>query len=193
MGKGFPIERAPPSEVPYLFIFATGTGVGPIKALIESQALQVSALQSYQKRVAQMGLCSLIQCTMDYMLQQCFPSCLAAHRASALAQTKERELTRLYYGTFNPEMTAYKNLIPDWQASGVEVRPSSMVPHSQNLQQSVFRNDIEALVVAHLLLSRHDGQQLNKRAPARLLRSKRSLAHDMGCRQRLWDVCGDWA
>ena len=41
MGKGFPIEKAPPSEIPYLFIFATGTGVGGIKALIESDALKV--------------------------------------------------------------------------------------------------------------------------------------------------------
>lgn len=48
MGKGFPIERAPPSEVPYLFIFATGTGIGPIKALIEANALQVR-----RKRVSQ--------------------------------------------------------------------------------------------------------------------------------------------
>ena len=41
MGKGFSVESVPPAEVPYLFIFATGTGIGPIKALIESHALQV--------------------------------------------------------------------------------------------------------------------------------------------------------
>ena len=41
MGKGFPVEKAPPAEFPYLFIFATGTGIGPIKALIESHALKV--------------------------------------------------------------------------------------------------------------------------------------------------------
>ena len=41
-------------------------------------------------------------------------------------QVKERQLTRLYYGTFNPEMTAYKALIPEWQALGLEVGcPSS--------------------------------------------------------------------
>ena len=37
------------------------------------------------------------------------------------AQARERQLTRLYYGTFNPDMTAYKALIPEWEASGVEV------------------------------------------------------------------------
>ena len=42
------------------------------------------------------------------------------------AQAKERQLTRLYYGTFNPEMTAYKGLAAEWQASGVEVSPQLM-------------------------------------------------------------------
>lgn len=32
----------------------------------------------------------------------------------------------MYYGTFNPEMTAYKGLISEWQASGVEVSPLLM-------------------------------------------------------------------
>lgn len=41
MGNGFPVEKVPPAEVPYLFIFATGTGIGPIKALIESHSLKV--------------------------------------------------------------------------------------------------------------------------------------------------------
>ena len=43
MGKGFNLEKAPPAEFPYLFIFATGTGIGPIKALIESHALKVAS------------------------------------------------------------------------------------------------------------------------------------------------------
>ena len=43
MGKGFSVEKAPPAEFPYLFIFATGTGIGPIKALIESHALKVAS------------------------------------------------------------------------------------------------------------------------------------------------------
>lgn len=42
MGKGFPLDRAAPEQAPYLFIFATGTGISPIKALIESGELQVS-------------------------------------------------------------------------------------------------------------------------------------------------------
>ena len=44
-----------------------------------------------------------------------------------MVQVKERQLTRLYYGTFNPEMTAYKDLIPEWQALGLEVRAPSSV------------------------------------------------------------------
>ncbi len=47
---------------------------------------------------------------------------------------KERQLTRLYYGTFNPEMTAYKALIPEWQALGLEVGcPSSCSTPEQDL------------------------------------------------------------
>ena len=41
MGNGFPTQSIPPEKFPYLFIFATGTGIAPIKALIESGDLQV--------------------------------------------------------------------------------------------------------------------------------------------------------
>lgn len=41
MGNGFPLDRAAPEQAPHLFIFATGTGISPIKALIESGELQV--------------------------------------------------------------------------------------------------------------------------------------------------------
>jgi ferredoxin-NADP reductase len=44
MGKGFPTQTLPPEQFPYLFIFATGTGIAPIKALIESGDLQVGAI-----------------------------------------------------------------------------------------------------------------------------------------------------
>lgn len=36
-------------------------------------------------------------------------------------------MTKLYYGTFNPESTAYKALIPEWQAAGMEVRPMCLL------------------------------------------------------------------
>jgi ferredoxin-NADP reductase len=39
-GKGFPLEKVPPSEVDTMLIFATGTGISPIKALIDADALQ---------------------------------------------------------------------------------------------------------------------------------------------------------
>ena len=45
MGNGFPLERAAPEQAPHLFIFATGTGISPIKALIESGELQVNCLR----------------------------------------------------------------------------------------------------------------------------------------------------
>lgn len=41
-GKGFPVGTIPPADVPTVLIFATGSGISPIKALIESGALQAS-------------------------------------------------------------------------------------------------------------------------------------------------------
>jgi hypothetical protein len=41
MGKGFRMERAPASDHPTCLLFATGSGISPIKALIESEELQV--------------------------------------------------------------------------------------------------------------------------------------------------------
>ena len=40
-GPGFRIEKAGPDAASQVFIFATGSGISPIKALIESGALQV--------------------------------------------------------------------------------------------------------------------------------------------------------
>jgi arabinosyltransferase len=42
MGEGFPIERIPPQSFPTVLIFATGSGISPIKALIESGALEAA-------------------------------------------------------------------------------------------------------------------------------------------------------
>ena len=42
MGKGFPVDKCPPGQFPTLLIFATGSGISPIRSLIESQALQAS-------------------------------------------------------------------------------------------------------------------------------------------------------
>ncbi|KAF8060585.1 zinc finger CCCH domain-containing protein 40 [Scenedesmus sp. PABB004] len=40
MGKGFPVDRIPPATTPTVLLFATGSGISPIKALIESGALE---------------------------------------------------------------------------------------------------------------------------------------------------------
>lgn len=40
MGKGFPVDAIPPVDFPTVLIFATGSGISPIRALIESGALQ---------------------------------------------------------------------------------------------------------------------------------------------------------
>jgi arabinosyltransferase len=40
MGKGFPVASVPPEEADTVLIFATGTGIAPIKAVIESGALE---------------------------------------------------------------------------------------------------------------------------------------------------------
>lgn len=40
MGKGFPLDRIPFKEYQTVYIFATGSGISPIKAIIESDALK---------------------------------------------------------------------------------------------------------------------------------------------------------
>ena len=42
MGKGFRMERAPADEHTTCLLFATGSGISPIKALIESDELEVA-------------------------------------------------------------------------------------------------------------------------------------------------------
>ncbi len=39
-GKGFPVERIPASDFPTVLMFATGSGISPIKAVIESGVLE---------------------------------------------------------------------------------------------------------------------------------------------------------
>eukprot|EP00884_Botryococcus_braunii_P006234 jgi/Botrbrau1/15611/Bobra.0264s0011.1 len=46
MGKGFPVDRVPPGLASTIYIFATGTGIAPIKALIESGTLQAGAREN---------------------------------------------------------------------------------------------------------------------------------------------------
>eukprot|EP00199_Chlamydomonas_sp_CCMP681_P002847 CAMPEP_0119106850 /NCGR_PEP_ID=MMETSP1180-20130426/6405_1 /TAXON_ID=3052 ORGANISM="Chlamydomonas cf sp, Strain CCMP681" /NCGR_SAMPLE_ID=MMETSP1180 /ASSEMBLY_ACC=CAM_ASM_000741 /LENGTH=313 /DNA_ID=CAMNT_0007092245 /DNA_START=52 /DNA_END=993 /DNA_ORIENTATION=+ len=41
-GKGYPIDTVPAEQFPTLLLFATGSGISPIKALIESGLLEVS-------------------------------------------------------------------------------------------------------------------------------------------------------
>ena len=41
MGKGFNLAAVPVEEVPTLLLFATGSGIAPIRALIDSERLQV--------------------------------------------------------------------------------------------------------------------------------------------------------
>lgn len=43
-GKGFPVDRIPAESHPTVYMFATGTGISPIKALIESGDVQVLAV-----------------------------------------------------------------------------------------------------------------------------------------------------
>ena len=53
MGKGFPIDKCPPEQFPTLLIFATGSGISPIRSLIESQALQASLCAGLQSGAAE--------------------------------------------------------------------------------------------------------------------------------------------
>jgi arabinosyltransferase len=43
MGKGFPVERIPADSFKKVYLFATGSGISPIKALIESGKLNAGA------------------------------------------------------------------------------------------------------------------------------------------------------
>lgn len=42
MGKGFPIAKLPAEQYSTILMFATGSGIAPVKALIESPDLQVA-------------------------------------------------------------------------------------------------------------------------------------------------------
>lgn len=44
MGKGFPIAKLPAERYSTILMFATGSGIAPVKALIESPDLQVAFL-----------------------------------------------------------------------------------------------------------------------------------------------------
>ena len=46
MGKGFPVDRVPSDSFKKVFLFATGSGISPIKALIESGALNAAAREA---------------------------------------------------------------------------------------------------------------------------------------------------
>lgn len=46
MGKGFPVDRVPAESFQKLYLFATGSGISPIKALIESGAVNAAARQN---------------------------------------------------------------------------------------------------------------------------------------------------
>lgn len=48
MGKGFPVDRVPPEKVSTILLFATGSGISPVKALIESGALEVCQMLTAQ-------------------------------------------------------------------------------------------------------------------------------------------------
>jgi len=44
MGKGFNLNAIPVEEVDTLLLFATGTGIAPIRALLLSERLQVQLI-----------------------------------------------------------------------------------------------------------------------------------------------------
>jgi hypothetical protein len=59
-GPGFRMEKAGPKAASQVFIFATGSGITPIKALIESGALQVSGAIEIDFPSTSAGLGTLI-------------------------------------------------------------------------------------------------------------------------------------
>ena len=65
IGSGFPVDRAPAEKYPTLVVFATGTGIAPIKALIESSALDVSPQCMFSTQI----ICSYSTCK-DWVRRQ---------------------------------------------------------------------------------------------------------------------------
>lgn len=70
MGKGFRMERAPAADHPTCLLFATGSGISPIKALIESTELQVCLMVKFHKSTS--------------AVRSCFSVMLDSHNASCL-------------------------------------------------------------------------------------------------------------
>lgn len=101
-GPGFRVELIPPEAVPQVFIFATGTGISPIKALLESGALEARArpLSSLSARAS--------------------ATAQAPEELGAM-QTGRREKVKLFWGTHDAESTAYTGELDRWRAAGVEV------------------------------------------------------------------------
>jgi len=46
MGGGFPLDQAPPADFDTLLLFATGSGISPVRACIESGALRAAERQA---------------------------------------------------------------------------------------------------------------------------------------------------
>lgn len=65
MGNGFPIDKAPHETIKELLIFATGSGISPIRSLIESGALEVNPAPATHGILAK--VCMLVLSGLPYL------------------------------------------------------------------------------------------------------------------------------
>ena len=122
IGSGFPVERAPADKFPTLVVFATGTGIAPIKALIDSASLDVRGPRARLRSATrarrppcrlgpgEAGAAGSLECEDGERRARPRP-----------VQVARRKDVRVYYGTFNPDSTAYADQKAQWEAAGVRV------------------------------------------------------------------------
>ncbi len=126
IGSGFPVERAPADKFPTLVVFATGTGIAPIKALIDSSALDVRARQGNYCRYLRSATRARRQPRRPRPVEAGAAGCRGCEHGERRArprpaQVARRKDVRVYYGTFNPDSTAYADQKAQWEAAGVRV------------------------------------------------------------------------
>lgn len=139
MGKGFPIGQLPADQYSTILMFATGSGIAPVKALIESPDLQVPVNRAqhylgygvcfafddhqwfvairlrlifYGDVVGDVFACKACVAGMCVLFQN-ICSALLLH-CRACMQAGQRKDVRLYYGTHSEAMTPFQQEAAEW-------------------------------------------------------------------------------
>ncbi len=113
MGKGFPVERV--AGVDNVLIFCTGSGISPVKALIE---VRFGAI-SWRRRLSAPCYIQSHPIPPSFSLS---PSPGTCATQSGTLEASNRNVT-LYYGAKNEQAMAYFDLLGEWEKAGVKVVP----------------------------------------------------------------------